>query len=454
MNVVDCTKKYKFILAFGFILVVKFVLAGLFSSDYQDTLFIPFVQEWIKNGRNPYEHFIQTQMFPYPPLMLFIESIGGFFIHFFGKNIFLTNAFFKLPIFAFDILCFVFLSKLFPHKKRQITAIYFCSPILLYASYMHGQLDIIPTALLTGAIYYLLSQVKYHDIISSLFISAALCTKFHIIAIIPLLFIFKAKRTDWRKAFLYEFFIPIFVAVIVVAPFWSEGFVKNVLFNQEQSVLTQIALDFALLKIYIPILAVLLIYLRMIIVARMNKELFFGFSAILFSVFLILVPPMPGWYLWVLPFFVMFYIDIRSNRNINLLIFSLLNVMYILYFVFSHDTHLIDLSFCGKNLDCIKIKSQELKNICFTILFAVHAYVVYYIYCTALKSNSLYKRQNTSFIIGISGDSGSGKSTLVSIFKSLFGNNKILTLECDGDHKWSRSDENWKNYTHLNPIAN
>ena len=234
----------------------------------------------------------------------------------------------------------------------------------------------------------------------------------------------------------------------------SPTFIKNVLFNKEQSVLTQVYLKFSFLKVYIPILAVFLIYLRMIVIDRMNRELFFGFQAILFSVFLILVPPMPGWYMWILPFLVVFYMNIRSNRKINFLIFSLLNVMYLFYFVFAHDTPITDLSLLGKSLDFVKMKNPIAKNITFTILFTVHAYVIYYIYFIALKGNSLYKRKNSSFIIGISGDSGSGKSTLVNIFLNLFGENKVLALECDGDHKWNRADENWKNYTHLNPIAN
>ncbi|MGN0740812.1 MAG: hypothetical protein ACI4LX_11645 [Treponema sp.] len=454
MKTLSFVKQHKFVLAFVFILCVKFVLAGLFSSDYQDSLFMPFVEDFIKNGGNPYQHFEQKQMFPYPPLMLFVESVGGLLSLLAGSNLFLARALFKLPLFFFDILCFYFLYKMFPKKKLQITVIYFCSPILLYSTYMHGQLDIIPTALLTVSIYFFLFQNKNGALFSSLLISAALCTKLHLLAILPLFFIFKAKQSCLKNAVLYELLIPFFVTSLFVFPFLSDGFVKNVLFNQEQSVLTQVSLNFASLKIYIPILAVLLIYLRLIVIARMNRELFFGFSAILFSVFLILLPPMPGWYMWILPFLVVFYIDIRSNRKINFLIFSLLNLMYLFYFVFAHDTPITDLSLLGKSLDFIKTQNPMIKNICFTMMFAVHAYIIYYIYFTALKGNSLYKRQNASFVIGISGDSGSGKSTLVGIFKALLGENKILALECDGDHKWNRADENWNQYTHLNPVAN
>lgn len=454
MKPADFIRKYRFAICFTVILAFKFLLAGFFSSDYQDKLFMPFVQGWLKRGGNPYDYFSGTQMFPYPPLMLFIMSAGGFLSLPAGGSTFLSSALFKIPLLAFDILCFVFIAKLFPRKKKQITAIYFCSPVLLYACYMHGQLDIIPTALLFASIYFLLSSGRHGDALSSLFISAALCTKFHILAVIPVFFMFVAKRDGWKKALVWELLVPLCVVLAFVVPFWCSGFLHNVLLNREQAVLTRIAFDFTSLQIYIPVLAVLLIYLRMLVVSRMNDELFFGFSAILFSVFLILVPPMPGWYVWVLPFLAVFYIDLRSNRQVNFLIFSLLNLLYVLYFVFAHRTDYTDLFFLGRTLDFLKTGDEIIRNMLFTALFAVHAYIIYYIWCTALKGNSLYMRQNASFVIGISGDSGSGKSTLISIFRNFFGGKSILTIECDGDHKWNRDDRNWQHFSHLNPIAN
>lgn len=55
-------------------------------------------------------------------------------------------------------------------------------------------------------------------------------------------------------------------------------------------------------------------------------------------------------------------------------------------------------------------------------------------------------------VFAICGDSGSGKSTLSNILKSYFTDS--FMLECDRYHKWERNDNNWSNYTHLNPIAN
>ena len=53
------------------------------------------------------------------------------------------------------------MSKMFPDKKKYAVVFYFDSPIMLYAVYMHGQLDIIPIVLLLCSIYYLASKDQY-----------------------------------------------------------------------------------------------------------------------------------------------------------------------------------------------------------------------------------------------------------------------------------------------------
>ena len=56
-------------------------------------------------------------------------------------------------------------------------------------------------------------------------------------------------------------------------------------------------------------------------------------------------------------------------------------------------------------------------------------------------------------IIAISGDSGSGKTFLLKSLSELFSNS-LLQFEGDRYHKWERDDNNWNNYTHLDPSAN
>lgn len=56
-------------------------------------------------------------------------------------------------------------------------------------------------------------------------------------------------------------------------------------------------------------------------------------------------------------------------------------------------------------------------------------------------------------IIAIAGDSGSGKTTLTKILNLLFKKDTSI-LETDRYHKWERGNNNYQNYTHLNPFAN
>jgi uridine kinase len=57
-------------------------------------------------------------------------------------------------------------------------------------------------------------------------------------------------------------------------------------------------------------------------------------------------------------------------------------------------------------------------------------------------------------VIAIAGDSASGKSTLMRYIQEIMPQESYLSIETDSYHKWERSNENWKSYTHLNPEAN
>ena len=88
-----------------------------------------------------------------------------------------------------------------------------------------------------------------------------------------------------------------------------------------------------------------------------------------------------------------------------------------------------------------------LTNVVFTLLTAFLIYTTYLVYQMGIINNSIYKRKNVPFTIGITGDSGSGKTTLTQMIRNVFGAKNILFLEGDADHKWERGDENWNYFT-------
>ena len=229
--------------------ILKIFLMGLFSSGYQNDLFMRFVNGFLDqvsrgNFINPYEYFRnEPDLFPYPPLMLLIECFGGAFSRLAGGNLFLRNVLFKMPGLLFDFLGMYWLMRMFPQKRKYIAVLYFASPIILYSIYMHGQLDIIPTTLLTGSILYLTAPRHRSDLKYMMLLAAALACKFHILALVPMLFLFTAKRDGWARA-VFLTAVPCVLVILCILPFWGEGFLDNVLMNSEQGVLTKITLDF------------------------------------------------------------------------------------------------------------------------------------------------------------------------------------------------------------------
>ena len=138
---------------FLLLLLIKILLCIVFSSDYQDKIFFPFVNFFVENGRNPWDHFLTTNpevAFPYQPLMLYILSPFTWIISYFGlEQNFVKPLLFKAPLIFADCLIYFSLRKICRKDYKKILLYYFCSPIVIYASFVHSQLDIIPTAFLT-----------------------------------------------------------------------------------------------------------------------------------------------------------------------------------------------------------------------------------------------------------------------------------------------------------------
>lgn len=440
------------------VLILKIVAMGFFSSDYQNDLFMKFIYGFINEIRNrgfsnPYSIFKnEVNLFPYPPTMFLIELVGGI-ISIGAKSIFIKNILFKLPSLIFDLLGLYFLVKMFPDRRKYIGVLYFASPIIFYATYMHGQLDIIPTVFLLGSLYFLIN--KRNNMIFSIMLALALSSKLHILAIIPLLYLYIYKKDGFIEA-TKSIGISFLLTILIILPFFDteNNFMKMVIMNKEQRGVTSIFLQYQNNRIYLSILAIICIYLKAFSLKKINKNLLYSFCGVLFSIFLILVLPMPGWYVWIVPFITIFFVNVSMDKYVNIYIYLFLNILYGIYFIFAHKTTYTDLYFINYNLNFLKVSNAMFINIVFTMLTAILTYISYMMYQLGIAESLFYKRKNKSFSIGISGDSGAGKSTLIEMIKNIFGEKNILFLEGDGDHKWERGDEMWKQLTALNPKAN
>ena len=307
------------------VLILKIIAMGFFSSDYQNNLFMKFIYGFInetKNGKfvNPYSIFKnEVNLFPYPPTMFLIELIGGV-ISIGVKNIFIKNILFKIPSLIFDLLGLYFFVKMFPDRKKYIGILYFASPIIFYAIYMHGQLDIIPTAFLLGSLYFLIN--KRNNTIFSIMLALALSSKLHILAIIPLLYLYIYKKNGFVEA-TKSIGISFLLTILIILPFFDaeNNFMKMVIMNKEQKGVTSIFLQYQNNRIYLSILAIMCIYLKAFSLKKINRNLLYSFCGVLFSIFLILVLPMPGWYVWIVPFITIFFVNVSMDKYVNIYIY-------------------------------------------------------------------------------------------------------------------------------------
>ncbi len=441
------------------LIILKITLMLVFSSEYQDRLFLPFVSDFVENGKNVYQSFFERgelDSFPYLPVMLYTQSIGAVAIKLFGvQNSYLLRFLFKLPSLIMDLVGLAALINFFPNKRRYIAVLYFCSPIILYAVYMHGQLDLIPMNFLIMALYFLVSKksIKKRYIWASVFTAFALLSKLHILAVLPIIFFYLHKRDGLTKAFGF-FALTFSIVIIGIIPFWSSGFKHMVLFNEQQNVLTQVSFHFASVEMYIPIVSVLFVYLLAFKIHYMNKELFLNLCGVVFSVFLAFCPPMPGWYVWIVPFMALFFASTNAEKYKNIFVYVVLNAFYLVYFIFCHHREYVDLFFLNRDMTFLKGNNEILSNIFFTVLSGILIYLFISMYRLGISSNNLYKRKNIPFTIGIAGDSGAGKSTMIDIIELGLGVTNLLYIEGDGDHRWERGNRFWDEYTSLNPKAN
>ena len=429
-----------------YVILLKIVLAYLFSSQYSRDLFLPFVEAFSFETPNPWKTYYENgfrDTFPYHGLMLFLLAPFANL----GDYIGLSSLFLKIPLLIADISILIILIKILPNSQNKILVYYFLNPIIIYGTYIHSQLDIIPTALLFCSIYFLTIQKTKK---SSIFFGCAIATKIHVLIALPLIVYFLYKKFS-RLDVLSYIAISFIVVLFFDLPFiFSEGFFHMVLSNSKQSLLFDTFFDVGSLKFLFPFATVSLVYFHLFNQNKMNDDLLFFYLGILFTSLIFFIYPSPAWYIWMIPFISIYFIKNKS-QNKSLALHALFTLSYLIFFIIFYTSEYKDIYFLNQEVN-FKLDNERLKNLSFTILQVSLLVIMYSFYEYGIKSNSIYKK-NTNLSIGIGGDSGSGKSNLLLGLKNILGQ-KVLTIEGDAEHKWERGNANWDRFTHLDPKAN
>lgn len=434
---------------FWAMLVLKLSLGAVLTSKFMSGLFVPFVNYFVVSGfKNPWAHSAALGIwnaFPYPPTMLVTLSFFRvLFSPLMDSSVQAVTALhlfaMRLPLFVADLSICVMLLRWFPFRSKRILLLYWASPITLYVCYWHGQLDIIPTALFLGSLF--LIHEKKFDWAMVLF-GVALASKSHLFFALPLLLIYQAHERGLKGAAQGVVLAGLAYALCLLPVIGDPAFRKMVFGSTEQMRLFALRIDFGGqgTSVLIAPLAVAVLLFRFAAYPKVNWDLFFAFIGILFGVFLLFIPPAPGYFLWSIPF-VMYFLCRTPNKT-HLALYGLYAFSYLFY-----QLHELNPFTQSAGTDAL------IANLSFTLMQASLAGMTLSMYLFGVRSNAVYDLRTNPVMIGLSGDSGSGKNRFVQLMSEVVGKERVTLTDGDDYHRWPRGHEMWKTLTHLDVRAN
>jgi len=330
--------------------VAPFDFAGKVISQGNITNFYDYL--WKLPDNHPYLRVYPRNLFNYPPPVYFF--LGGvsllttwmvspvihanFILDFPSTlgNIQLNLLLFllKLPYFLFDIAIAYMLMSFFKDEKKKMWAfgLWIFNPINLYATYMLGQFDVIPTFLSVAALYLVVKNKNRIDVVS-LIPSAVLLGLGAAFKIFPLLFIFPLAllKKDWwgRIKVLGAGVLTYF---ILAFPFiFSKGFRATAMLAGQttKSLYAQIPISGGE-SIILFLAAVIFLYLIFIYRKVSAEDLWKRFFLMILT-FFVFTHYHPQWFVWITPFLV---IDLVNSNFKNWVVLALTIVSYIALLTF------------------------------------------------------------------------------------------------------------------------
>ena len=296
-----------------------------YSTFHPDTLAFKLGGEVVASGKilNLYDFSDPNiAVLNYPPLIYFFHGLFNFIGGFLGG----TQAV-KLPYIIFDILAFFVFLRLFPLAKDAslAVALWIFNPINLYATYMMGQFDIIPTFFTLLSVYFAAKKRLYA---SALALGFGIAFKLYpLFFIIPLILL--------SKNFLERVKLVILAALpytLSVIPYiGSPSFRENALLTSQTSKSLYAAIPVSGGESILLFPLFLILFYMMILKKDLVSSSVWKFYSIPLLLFFIFTHFHPQWLIWLSPFLI---IDLVSNRFKNLLPISIAMVCWFISLFF------------------------------------------------------------------------------------------------------------------------
>jgi hypothetical protein len=243
------------------------------------------------------------------------------------RDLFWNLFLYKLPYLFIDIGLGVLLSNLFTEikKKKMAFIIWMFNPVTLYATFMIGQVDILP-AFFSVLSFYLILKKKYYWGLLALGIGGSY-KMYPLLFILPAAFIL-AKTFKERIKLLSVGFVP-FVAIIL--PYLgSPAFRQMVLFSPKSQKMLFMIWPLSGAEGVYPFIFVLTIIYAIAYYSKKQINLGYYFLSILLLIFSV-THYHPQWFLWLTPFLIWELIE-NNFKHLEIILFLTFSWLFITLF--------------------------------------------------------------------------------------------------------------------------
>ncbi len=247
--------------------------------------------------------------------------------------------FLKLPYLIFDIGCAFLLAKLFTEKKQQLQAfsLWMFNPVTIYASFMMGQFDVIPTFFVILSLVVLKKRWLFLRL-EPLFVSAICLGVGAAFKIYPLFLLIPlaSLTTGWKKRFLILLLgsLPYFLSVfpyLFSAGYRSSALVAGQILKSFYAVVPISAGESIILFMGAMIFLFLLFLIKNLPSSPSLVEMAWRRFFTILLIFFIFTHFHPQWFVWITPFLIIDLIESRFKHWL-LVVGSLTSFIGMLFF--------------------------------------------------------------------------------------------------------------------------
>lgn len=376
------------------------------------------------------------------PFALILNCAGTCILGLFSSitaNLFLQ----KSVLMCLDAMIYIVLRNLGSSAKNTFV-FYLCSPITLLVIYKMYPNEILGVLSFMVAFLFLCNwRIKQNLILFTIFYILALEINLIVLIFAPLFFIYIIRKAQFICGVKY---LAITLGTVMVSFVFHLKELR--ILNISQSCISHS--DVGNLQIIVFSLLLIGVYELFLHIYYIDRLMIFTAAMSITAIVFVCNFYSTSMYLLLVLFITLIISSIEDNKCFKAYEYGLFNVFYVFWFIQCNRVF-----FFNKLLNEPDTSSVLLKNITFAGVMGLFVCFFIRLFYQGVISNPFFRRGFSSFTIGISGNSGAGKSTLLSVFNHLFVDCKdVLYIEGDGDHKWERGNENWKNYTALDPKAN